>query len=101
MSISGTYYGNWPIIRSIRYAASHPHYPTALFNYLASLTDNQERAWGCATGNGQAALGLARHFGEVEATDLSAGQIEQAFEDKRLRLKRRSLGFSRRIPSIW
>ncbi|MGY8693878.1 MAG: class I SAM-dependent methyltransferase [Verrucomicrobiia bacterium] len=68
-----------------RYAASRPHYPTALFDYLAGLTETRERAWDCATGNGQAALGLARHFGQIEATDISAGQIEQAFEDERLR----------------
>jgi len=28
-----------------RYAASRPHYPTALFGYLTSLTDTRERSW--------------------------------------------------------
>lgn len=70
---------------SSRYAASRPRYPTALFEYLASLTNTHERAWDCATGNGQAALGLARHFDRIEATDVSSRQIEEAFEDKRLR----------------
>ena len=34
--------------------------------------------WDCATGNGQAAVGLARHFASVEATDASAEQIANA-----------------------
>ena len=34
--------------------------------------------WDCATGNGQAAIGLARHFRSVEATDASAEQIANA-----------------------
>ena len=32
-------------------------------------------AWDCATGNGQAAEGIARYFQRVIATDASAGQI--------------------------
>jgi SAM-dependent methyltransferase len=35
-------------------------------------------AWDCATGNGQAAAGLARYFERVIATDASAQQIAQA-----------------------
>ena len=35
-------------------------------------------AWDCATGNGQAAKGLAAHFDRVIATDASSNQIEQA-----------------------
>jgi hypothetical protein len=35
-------------------------------------------AWDCATGNGQAAQELARHFERVVATDASAEQIAQA-----------------------
>jgi SAM-dependent methyltransferase len=38
----------------------------------------RDRAWDCATGSGQAALGLARHFARVEATDASAEQIANA-----------------------
>ena len=37
-----------------------------------------DAAWDCATGNGQAALGLARHFAHVIATDASEAQIAQA-----------------------
>jgi len=65
-----------PIARE--YARSRPTYPPELFDYLASLLDRRERAWDCATGNGQAALELARHFGSVIATDVSAEQIRHA-----------------------
>ena len=42
---------------------------------MAALAPARESAWDCATGSGQAALGLARHFAHVEATDASAQQI--------------------------
>src|SRR5205085_529098 len=59
-----------------RYARSRPTYPDALFALLARVAPGRKAAWDCATGNGQAALGLARHFAYVEATDASAQQIE-------------------------
>ncbi len=37
------------------YAQYRPHYPQALFDYLASLTPRHDCAWDCATGSGQAA----------------------------------------------
>lgn len=61
-----------------RYAEFRPHYPQSLFEYLAGIAPACERAWDCATGNGQAAIGLAAHFREVIATDASAQQIENA-----------------------
>lgn len=60
------------------YAKSRPTYPDALFARLAELAPTRESAWDCATGTGQAAVGLARHFARVEATDASAQQIENA-----------------------
>lgn len=60
------------------YAAARPGYPEALFAYLAGLCPEQELAWDCATGNGQAALGLANHFVRVIASDASAEQIAAA-----------------------
>lgn len=60
------------------YAAYRPRYPAALFAYLADIVPGHERAWDCATGSGQAALGLAAHFGAVLATDLSAAQLAHA-----------------------
>lgn len=71
--------------KSDLYAAARPLYPDTLFEYIASLTDQHEAAWDCASGNGQAAIGLARHFDHVEATDVSKGQISNAFENKKIR----------------
>jgi len=60
------------------YAAFRPRYPDALFDLLAELAPARDAAWDCATGNGQAALGLARHFARVIATDASEAQIARA-----------------------
>ncbi len=60
------------------YARYRPTYPPALFAYLADLCAGHDLAWDCATGSGQAALGLAAHFARVVATDASAAQIDQA-----------------------
>ncbi len=69
---------------SERYAAYRPDYPAALFAWLAGLcprpgtSAERDTAWDCATGSGQAALGLAPHFRDVVATDASAEQIRHA-----------------------
>ncbi len=60
------------------YASSRPHYPAELFNYLASISPGRSLAWDCGCGNGQAAVSLAEHFDNVEASDVSAEQIAQA-----------------------
>ena len=41
-------------------------------------------AWDCATGNGQAAIGLAAHFARVVATDASPAQIASASQHERV-----------------
>jgi SAM-dependent methyltransferase len=66
------------------YAKYRPRYPERLFAHLSSLVPRHERAWDCATGNGQAALGLARYFRQVVATDPSAGQIAHALPHERV-----------------
>jgi SAM-dependent methyltransferase len=66
------------------YARSRPSYPDALFAHLASLSPLQQLAWDCATGNGQAALGLALHFEHVVASDASAEQIAHGFPHDRV-----------------
>lgn len=63
---------------SDRYAAYRPGYPAPLFAWLAGLCADRDVAWDCATGNGQAAAGLAPHFRGVIATDASAEQIAHA-----------------------
>ncbi len=60
------------------YAKFRPNYPPELFDYLALISPERELAWDCATGNGQAAVGLAKRFAKVIATDASAQQIERA-----------------------
>lgn len=60
------------------YARVRPRYPAALFAHVAALAPATAAAWDCATGNGQAAIGLAAHFARVDATDLSARQIAHA-----------------------
>ena len=64
--------------KSAGYARSRPTYPDELFAFLARHAPARDLAWDCATGNGQAAIGLARHFRQVEATDASAEQISNA-----------------------
>jgi SAM-dependent methyltransferase len=67
---------------AMAYAHYRPHYPDTLFDYLAHISPSTEKAWDCATGNGQAAISLARYFDQVFATDASPEQIEaaQAYE---------------------
>lgn len=60
------------------YAAHRPRYPAALFQWLSEQCAGHAVCWDCATGNGQAALSLARYFDQVIATDGSARQIENA-----------------------
>jgi ubiquinone/menaquinone biosynthesis C-methylase UbiE len=60
------------------YAAFRPTYPSTLFTWLAQQCSEHELAWDCATGSGQAAVELARHFRHVIATDASAQQIQPA-----------------------
>ncbi|HMB52179.1 MAG TPA: class I SAM-dependent methyltransferase, partial [Thermoanaerobaculia bacterium] len=60
------------------YARHRPTYPSALFDWLATLPANREHAWDCATGSGQAARELGKHFGRVTATDASTQQLAKA-----------------------
>lgn len=60
------------------YAAFRPGYPEALFEWLAQQSPTCDCVWDCGTGNGQAAIALARSFQQVVATDASAAQIAAA-----------------------
>lgn len=62
------------------YATYRPRYPAALFEWLVTQCPERDRAWDCATGNGQAAISLTQYFREVVATDGSAAQLSQAPE---------------------
>lgn len=60
------------------YVRARPRYPAALYAWIASHVAGHELAWDCATGSGQAAVGLAEHFTRVVATDRSAEQLAHA-----------------------
>jgi SAM-dependent methyltransferase len=70
---------------SDRYAAARPLYPEALFDWIAATCRSHDKAWDCATGNGQAAISLARIFRRVEATDVSAKQVAHGFAAPNIR----------------
>jgi ubiquinone/menaquinone biosynthesis C-methylase UbiE len=61
-----------------RYADFRPHYPAALFDYVATLVPRDAPVWDCAAGSGQATLDLAERFDRVFATDASQEQIASA-----------------------
>jgi len=67
-----------------QYQFARPDYPQELFQRLAELAPSKLCAWDCATGNGQAALALARHFTVVYASDASFEQVNQATRHARI-----------------
>ncbi|MEP7136034.1 MAG: class I SAM-dependent methyltransferase [Chloroflexota bacterium] len=70
---------------SDQYAKHRPQYPDELFSYLSEIAAEHGSAWDCATGNGQAAVSCAKYFAHVEATDLSAEQIEHGILHPKVR----------------
>jgi SAM-dependent methyltransferase len=55
-----------------------------LFQWLGSIALGKELAWDCATGNGQAAVELAKVFDRVIATDASEKQVASAEANSRV-----------------
>jgi SAM-dependent methyltransferase len=66
------------------YVQFRPRYPRRLFEWIAGQAGARNLAWDCATGNGQAALGLADHFKAVIATDASEQQLAHALPHPRV-----------------
>lgn len=62
------------------YSQFRPMYPNALYEFIFSQVTNFDTAWDCGTGNGQSARVLNKKFKKVLATDISAKQIEQAYQ---------------------
>ncbi|NNC97698.1 MAG: class I SAM-dependent methyltransferase [Gammaproteobacteria bacterium] len=60
------------------YAEARPTYPEALYDHILSLCAHKETVWDVATGNGQAAVPLAKRFERVFATDINQQQIASA-----------------------
>jgi len=70
--------------QSGQYAQYRPSYPDSLYAYLASIVPGHSLAWDCGTGNGQAAIGLAKYFEHIHASDASADQIKHAVPHDRV-----------------
>jgi hypothetical protein len=64
------------------YATFRPTYPEALYQFIFQHVPKKETAWDCATGNGQVAQYLSRHFRNVFATDISQQQLDNALQLK-------------------
>lgn len=67
------------------YKRFRPVYPKALYDHLASISPSTDRAWDIGCGNGQAAVELSQRFAQVDASDASAAQIEQAITASNVR----------------
>lgn len=74
--------------RSAAYARFRPTYPPELFAWLARKSPGHSIAWDAGTGSGQAAIGLARHFSRVVATDPSEAQLAEARPDPAIEYRR-------------
>lgn len=71
-------------VQSAAYAQFRPTYPQELYDFLFSLLTEQHTAWDCATGNGQVARELAKHFTHVFATDISENQLKHAVKKENI-----------------
>lgn len=60
------------------YRSFRPHYPDALFDFLAHGAPAREAAWDVGCGSGQASVALAARFDRVLATDASDAQLAHA-----------------------
>ncbi|KAK4768898.1 hypothetical protein SAY86_027048 [Trapa natans] len=67
------------------YLEARPQYPSDWYSTLSALTPCRATAWDVGTGNGQAALGVAEHYDQVIATDISKGQLELGIPHPRIR----------------
>lgn len=69
---------------ALLYAQARPHYPDALFDWVAQTAPSRECAWDVGCGNGQASVALAQRFERVIATDPSAQQVGKAERHPRI-----------------
>ncbi len=70
--------------KSDLYARARPQYPAELFSFIRTLVPHAHTVWDCATGNGQAAIGLSKVFEHVYATDISDEQIANHLHAKNI-----------------
>ncbi|HKZ65139.1 MAG TPA: class I SAM-dependent methyltransferase [Chitinophagaceae bacterium] len=62
------------------YARYRPVYPQQLYDFIFQNVPDKQTAWDCGTGNGQAAMELAKVIGKIYATDISQKQIDNAIK---------------------
>ena len=72
------------------YLKARPHYPEALFAWIAEQAPAHDCAWDAGCGNGQASVALAEHFMQVIATDPSEKQIGNALANPRVEYRNES-----------
>lgn len=60
------------------YARYRPDYPKEMYDVIFRHLSSTQNAWDCATGSGQIAKHLAKHFKKVYATDISEAQLDHA-----------------------
>jgi SAM-dependent methyltransferase len=66
------------------YLRARPHYPAALFDWIAAEAPARSCAWDAGCGNGQASVALAARFEHVVATDPSQKQLANAVANPRI-----------------
>lgn len=66
------------------YLRARPHYPAALFDWIAAEAPARSCAWDAGCGNGQASVALAARFDHVVATDPSQKQLANAVANSRI-----------------
>jgi SAM-dependent methyltransferase len=76
------------------YAKARPHYPEALFDWIAAEAPTRGCVWDAGCGNGQASVALAQRFERVIATDPSAQQLANAVAYPRVEYRNEPRNFS-------
>lgn len=66
------------------YLRARPHYPAALFDWIAAEAPARNCVWDAGCGNGQASVALATRFDHVVATDPSQKQLGNAVANPRI-----------------
>ena len=62
------------------YKRYRPTYPLPFLEEIIGLSRQRIHCWDCGTGNGQVASVLSGYFENVQATDMSEDQIQNAFK---------------------
>ncbi|KAJ8769098.1 hypothetical protein K2173_000873 [Erythroxylum novogranatense] len=62
------------------YVDARPVYPIDWFSMLADLTSDHSLAWDAGTGSGQAAVGVAKYYKHVIASDISEDQLKHSLK---------------------